>query len=507
MTGTCLCRLLAAGVLGIQLAGCALTAAAVPAAPALTFAGTEEYPLQYRTGTQLQGSTVDMVRTLCRRRGGIADVSVGATAPGPGEESRTVMLSMVRTAENETQFRWVGPVALTSYLLTARTDSTPALTALPYEKEKHLIAYAGERGSELLTARGYCAGRYYAGERVALEALQAGEIDLLLIDAVTATEQLRQAGFGRGEVVVSGTIVTEPRYLAFPRETPDAEVAAWQAELVALQREGSFAALYEPYHPGQPVPGEVLLLVEHDPPLAYATEHGIDGLYPEAAREVMRRTGMAASITLLERADARELAEHHPYVALAGLRHTAARDTQYQWAGTVARSRDALYGDYMMYHNGMALNSPRWNRNPGLPRISCLRFNSLDDLKVKPRIAVVAHSDAADALRSQGFVNLISCTSAVSAIQLFKYAGADLYLLDEMTVDAALSSSGYRSRSGIIAYPEEFSVDVAFSHATPPAIVKRWRAAMATMETDGTLAEMRTRHLPPARSMRLRPGK
>lgn len=217
------------------------------------------------------------------------------------------------------------------------------------------------------------------------------------------------------------------------------------------------------------------LLTEQSPPLNFVEDGEVTGLATEVVRELVKRTGTAASIRLVPWQEGYQALQTQPDVALFSTVMTAERKPLFQWVGPLAVLDTNLY----------ALKG------------SGIRIANLDDARQVKRIATVAKYYSDQVLRQEGFGNTRSYPSREATVRALLDGEVQLLASSNLGMPAALESTGGSLDDVETAFT--LSTDlfyIAFSKGTPPQQVARWQQELDAMKRDGSFAGLYARWLP-----------
>ncbi len=238
------------------LLGCGLCAA-LQAEPLRLY--TEEYPpLNYSEDGEPTGLATEVVREIMRRTGQNAPISVVPWARGyqlAQLRPNTGLFVTMRTAEREHLFKWVGPLirSITGFYALRRA----ALHIASLDEARQFDAIAVPRdwySQQRLQAEGF-ANLYPVTEPAQMvRMLKRGRVQLVVLDNLSLNALLAQGGIRAGEVELLYSFMHSDAYIAFSPQTDVALISRWQGELDEMKADGSFAAIYRKWLPGEPLP-------------------------------------------------------------------------------------------------------------------------------------------------------------------------------------------------------------------------------------------------------------
>jgi polar amino acid transport system substrate-binding protein len=220
---------------------------------------TEEYPpINYSQDDEPTGLATEVVREIMRRTGQHAPIEVVPWARGYQQarvRPATGLFVTMRTAEREALFQWVGPLAraVTSFYALRSAE----LRVASLDEARRLGAIAVPRdwySHQYLQAEGFANILPVTGPVQVIRMLKRGRVKLMVLDNLSLKALLAQGGVRASEVELLHSFMHNDAYIAFSPQTDAALIARWQAELDAMKADGSFAALYRKWLPGEPLP-------------------------------------------------------------------------------------------------------------------------------------------------------------------------------------------------------------------------------------------------------------
>lgn len=121
---------------------------------------TEDYPpFNMQTPSkQITGSATDIVRELMLRSGIRYSIELLPWLRAYNRavlEPGTCVFATTRTDQRESQFKWIGPVGETSWVLFGRSDNPRVLNNLEEARRYRLGGYAGDAVAQYLIARNF----------------------------------------------------------------------------------------------------------------------------------------------------------------------------------------------------------------------------------------------------------------------------------------------------------------------------------------------------------------
>lgn len=220
---------------------------------------TEEYPpINYSEDGEPTGLATEVVREIMRRTGQHAPINVVPWARGyqlAQMRPNTGLFVTMRTAEREALFKWVGPLvrAVTSFY--ALRSSALHIASLDEARQFGAIAVPRDWYShQRLRAEGFNDLYPVTGPAQVIRMLKRGRVKLMVLDNLSLNALLAQGGVQAGEVELLHSFMHSDAYIAFSPQTDAALIARWQVELDGMKADGSFAAIYHKWLPGETPP-------------------------------------------------------------------------------------------------------------------------------------------------------------------------------------------------------------------------------------------------------------
>ncbi|WP_189049350.1 substrate-binding periplasmic protein [Aliidongia dinghuensis] len=216
---------------------------------------------------------------------------------------------------------------------------------------------------------------------------------------------------------------------------------------------------------------------EEYPPITFSDNGRPAGLGTDVVTEILRRSGLEASIEVVPWARGYSYATTQALVGLFVTTRTAEREPLFKWVGPISATRGSLY----------VLNTAE------------IRPKDLQDARKLDGIAVPREWYLQQMLQGEGFANLQLTSNPVASLKLLMSGHVQAVALDDVTLEmssraAEVPSSGFRPVLEIA----EASQFLALSRDTPDEVVERCQHALDGMKADGTFARIYHRWLPAA---------
>jgi polar amino acid transport system substrate-binding protein len=246
-------RLLVAGM--ASLPGWSLAAPSPSRAtpPPLRLLSEEFPPINYSEQGQPRGLAVELVQEIQRRLGQQRAIELmpwarafrEAQAPQP-----TALFAMARTPGRERLFKWVGPIVTFYSALYAPAGGGLRFRQLAEAKlADQVLVVRGWYTAEQLRSQGFANLFEVADPQQGVRMLLARRAPLFATERISMPATLAGMGLESEVLEIVYSFASSDGYIAFSRSTPDATVRAWQRELDAMKRDGSFQAIYKRWLP------------------------------------------------------------------------------------------------------------------------------------------------------------------------------------------------------------------------------------------------------------------
>ena len=196
----------------------------------------------------VQGISSDTVRALCSK----AQLECQLILRFPWDRlyKQTLdskgygLFSTIRTPEREALFKWVGPIAVSDWVLLAKADSTITLDSLDQAGAYKIGGYRNDAISQFLIDRGVTV-QTSLQDKENLNKLEKGLIDLWATDDVGGRYMAKQSSLGALKVV--HRFNSADLYLALNKETPDELVQKLQKALDDMRAQGELGTIKNGY--------------------------------------------------------------------------------------------------------------------------------------------------------------------------------------------------------------------------------------------------------------------
>jgi len=229
------------------------SAASVPrAAAALRLLSEEFPPINFTEEGRPSGLAVEVVQSILLRLGQRLPIEFQpwARAYREAQGSEPVALfSAARIPEREKLFQWAGPIVTFYSSFYARAGAERLKRFDDARQAEDVLVVRDWYTAQQLASEGFRNLRYVSDPVQGLRMLLAGRAPLFASERISMPGTLASAGIEPGLLEEVYTYASSDGYIAFSPGTPRRVVAAWQREIDAMKRDGSFQAIYKRWLP------------------------------------------------------------------------------------------------------------------------------------------------------------------------------------------------------------------------------------------------------------------
>lgn len=215
----------------------------------------ENPPLNYSENGQPKGLSVDVVLEIQRRVGSHEPIKVQPWARAYRTAStvpHVALFGTARTAAREEMFQWVGPVATAVASLYGKRGSGLRINSLDEAKAvSRILVVRDFYTHQMLEKLGFTNLELVPKPETMVKMAVNGRAPLMFVGNLTLPDLLEKAEAKRSDVELLYTVTSIQTYIAFSLGTPKDVVHAWQAALDSMKRDGSYAAIYAKWLPGE----------------------------------------------------------------------------------------------------------------------------------------------------------------------------------------------------------------------------------------------------------------
>lgn len=229
-------------------------AATVNATTTVTCVTEENRPVNFWENGKVTGFSTEVVEAVLKEIDVPANIQImpWARAYATALHTENVLIfSIMRTAEREHLFKWVGVVSPpdSSYLFALRGRKLK-LDNLGDALNYKIGTINGDAREQYLESKGFVKGRHLHGNALpttTYEKLKLGRVDLWAMSDMVVTDIVRRDGGDPAQVLVRALQLTElgsgGSYMAFGAKTDDHLVERFRKGLETIKANGTFATL------------------------------------------------------------------------------------------------------------------------------------------------------------------------------------------------------------------------------------------------------------------------
>lgn len=218
----------------------------------------ESAPFNFTQDGRLTGLFVEVVQEIQRRLGNKDQIESIPWARGYRlalTEPNVVLFSTARNPEREHRFQWVGPVQTSICSLFAKRGASMQVASLSDAKAASSILVPREWDAyDHLINLGFTNLAQTNTPEQMVKMLLVGRAPLMFTMRTGIRGLLERAGAGTDEVEEVYIAYKAQSYIAFSQKAPPEIVRQWQQALNKMKEDGSFAAIYERWLPGERPP-------------------------------------------------------------------------------------------------------------------------------------------------------------------------------------------------------------------------------------------------------------
>lgn len=211
-------------------------------------------PLHFQQGERMAGFGVDVVEALAQRSGDRIQVQqrpMLRALRDASEDADTAVFTILRTAERETRYQWVGPLMQTeTALYTRSSDDTPVSdlrqTRGQIAVPRKWLVYSVLRQQGLDNLWGV------DSPEIMMRLLQIGRVQYVVADTMSVGTFAAEQGMALEQLRYQIPLMQQDAYIAFSPKVDPAQVARWQQALQAMEQDGSLQQLKQRWNIDRP---------------------------------------------------------------------------------------------------------------------------------------------------------------------------------------------------------------------------------------------------------------
>ena len=210
---------------------------------------TEEYPpFNFSTdgGKTISGASSDLMREIMKRSGTTATITLypwNRAFRMALNDKNTCVYSTTRTEAREKQFKWIGPLVPSTWVLFARENSPLQANTLEELKSYRVGGYQGDAKAAFLKERGFTVEETI-NEEQNIKKLNAGRIDLW-----AATSEYGPWYAEKFNIKIKPILAFQEvfMYAACNITVADEDIERMNAALKAIKADGSYGRIMDSY--------------------------------------------------------------------------------------------------------------------------------------------------------------------------------------------------------------------------------------------------------------------
>jgi polar amino acid transport system substrate-binding protein len=230
-----------------RIAGCLLSFLTFTAVAAdLNLLTDNHPPLHFQQGNQLVGFGVDVVQTLAERTGDqvhlqqvplLRALRVATTEPATG------VFTVLRTAERDGLYQWVGPLMDVETALYSANTQPPVRSLQDASTQGRIAVPRKWLAYDYLRKQGL--NNLYGVEtpEQMMPLARLGRIEFVVADTLSIATLAREEGLAPSQLHYQMPLMKQGTYIAFSPQTDARQVARWQQALDEMKRDGRLEQL------------------------------------------------------------------------------------------------------------------------------------------------------------------------------------------------------------------------------------------------------------------------
>jgi len=200
-------------------------------------------PLNYVKGGKLIGPAVEMVKEIQKRVGSHEPIKIYPWARAYQmalKLENIVLFGMTRTAERNSKFKWIGPIARKRDILVAKKGSGIKINTLDDAKKvKRIGTIRGDAKENYLKGQGFTNIVSTHDERKNIQKLMLGRIDLWVYKRPGLKTICNLVGVDYNEIEEVFSLREFDISIAFSKKTSDLIVRVWQKAYNEMSADGT----------------------------------------------------------------------------------------------------------------------------------------------------------------------------------------------------------------------------------------------------------------------------
>lgn len=225
---------------------------AAPPDPRLRLLSEEFPPFNFTEAGRPTGLAVEIVQAVLKRLGQPLEIEFLPWARAYREaqgRQPIALFSAARIPERETLFQWVGPIVTFYSSFYARAGAERLKRFDDARQASDVLVVRDWYTAQQLASEGFRNLRPVSDPTQGLRMLLAGRAPLFASERISMQDALAAAGVDPAALEEVYTFASSDGYIAFSPGTPRRVVNAWQRQIDAMKRDGSFQAIYKRWLP------------------------------------------------------------------------------------------------------------------------------------------------------------------------------------------------------------------------------------------------------------------
>jgi len=227
-----------------RIAGCLLSFLTFTAVAAdLNLLTDNHPPLHFQQGNQLVGFGVDVVQALAERTGDQVHLQQVPLLRVATTEPATGVFTVLRTAERNGLYQWVGPLMDVETALYSANTQQPVRSLQDASTQGRIAVPRKWLAYDYLRKQGL--NNLYGVEtpEQMMRLARLGRIEFVVADTLSIATLAREEGLAPSQLHYQMPLMKQGTYIAFSPQTDARQVARWQQALDEMNRDGRLEQL------------------------------------------------------------------------------------------------------------------------------------------------------------------------------------------------------------------------------------------------------------------------
>jgi polar amino acid transport system substrate-binding protein len=231
-----------------RFAGCLLFLLSLNTfASSLTLLTDNHPPLHFQQGSELAGFAVEVVQALAERTGDdvhMQQVPLLRALHLATIEPATGVFTVLRTAERDGQYQWVGPLLdVETALYSADSTRSPVRSLLEAQSLGRIAVPRKWLAYNYLQKQGL--NNLYGVEtpEQMMRLVHLGRAEFVVADTLSIATMAREEGLPPSQLHYQMPVMQQSSYIAFSPQTDAHQVERWQQALDEMNRDGRLAQI------------------------------------------------------------------------------------------------------------------------------------------------------------------------------------------------------------------------------------------------------------------------